>query len=202
MAKSARIWARSAGVESIFEACGRRASVNAIPWARLAQYWPRARCGGDLATNRRRGTAQVGRNRPPRAFLLQPDLDVDPVIERQPRPGLPPPRPDPARLRDPVIDRLTVETDSSSRRRHLLPRAPHPPHQLLAVELHTRRKPWIPIIINTPHHQVLHRRCGPAEVHFLGMSGTIPLGMALLIAAVGGGVLVAIAGVGRVTQYA
>ena len=38
------------------------------------------------------------------------------------------------------------------------------------------------------------------EVHFLGMSGTIPLGMALLIAAVGGGVLVAIAGVARVTQ--
>jgi uncharacterized integral membrane protein len=38
------------------------------------------------------------------------------------------------------------------------------------------------------------------EVHFLGLSGTIPLGMALLIAAVGGGVLVAIAGVARVTQ--
>lgn len=38
------------------------------------------------------------------------------------------------------------------------------------------------------------------EVHFLGMSGTIPLGMALLIAAVGGGVVVAIAGVARVTQ--
>jgi uncharacterized integral membrane protein len=38
------------------------------------------------------------------------------------------------------------------------------------------------------------------EVQFLGMSGTIPLGMALLIAAVGGGVLVAIAGVARVTQ--
>jgi len=32
------------------------------------------------------------------------------------------------------------------------------------------------------------------EAHLLGMSGTIPLGMALLIAAVGGGVLVAIAG--------
>jgi uncharacterized integral membrane protein len=38
------------------------------------------------------------------------------------------------------------------------------------------------------------------EVHFLGMSGTIPLGMALLIAAVGGGVVVAITGVARVTQ--
>jgi uncharacterized integral membrane protein len=38
------------------------------------------------------------------------------------------------------------------------------------------------------------------EVQFLGMTGTIPLGMALLIAAVGGGVLVAIAGVARVTQ--
>src|SRR5687768_841360 len=37
-------------------------------------------------------------------------------------------------------------------------------------------------------------------VHFLGMSGTIPLGLALLIAAVGGGVLVAIAGVARLTQ--
>lgn len=38
------------------------------------------------------------------------------------------------------------------------------------------------------------------EVHFLGLSGTIPLGMALLIAAVGGGVVVAIAGMARVTQ--
>jgi len=38
------------------------------------------------------------------------------------------------------------------------------------------------------------------EVQFLGMSGTIPLGMALLIAAVGGGVVVAIAGVARVAQ--
>jgi len=37
-------------------------------------------------------------------------------------------------------------------------------------------------------------------VHFLGLTGTIPLGMALLIAAVGGGVVVAIAGVARVTQ--
>lgn len=38
------------------------------------------------------------------------------------------------------------------------------------------------------------------DVHFLGLSGTIPLGMALLIAAVGGGVVVAIAGIARVTQ--
>ena len=38
------------------------------------------------------------------------------------------------------------------------------------------------------------------EVKFLGMSGAIPLGMALLIAAVGGGVVVAIAGVARITQ--
>lgn len=38
------------------------------------------------------------------------------------------------------------------------------------------------------------------EVRFLGLTGTIPLGMALLIAAVGGGVVVAIAGVARVTQ--
>ena len=38
------------------------------------------------------------------------------------------------------------------------------------------------------------------EVHFLSLSGTIPLGMALLIAAVGGGVVVAIAGIARVTQ--
>lgn len=38
------------------------------------------------------------------------------------------------------------------------------------------------------------------EVQFLGTSGTVPLGMALLIAAVGGGVVVAIAGVARVTQ--
>ena len=38
------------------------------------------------------------------------------------------------------------------------------------------------------------------EVEFLGTTGTIPLGMALLIAAVGGGVVVGIAGVARVTQ--
>lgn len=37
-------------------------------------------------------------------------------------------------------------------------------------------------------------------VHFLSLSGSIPLGMALLIAAVGGGVVVAIAGIARVTQ--
>ena len=38
------------------------------------------------------------------------------------------------------------------------------------------------------------------ELHVLGLTGTIPLGMALLIAAVGGGVVVAIAGITRVTQ--
>jgi uncharacterized integral membrane protein len=38
------------------------------------------------------------------------------------------------------------------------------------------------------------------EVHYLGFAGSLPLGMALLIAAVGGGVVVAIAGVARVTQ--
>ena len=38
------------------------------------------------------------------------------------------------------------------------------------------------------------------ELHFLGLSATIPLGMALLIAAVGGGVVVAIAGIARVSQ--
>ena len=37
-------------------------------------------------------------------------------------------------------------------------------------------------------------------VHFIGLSGSLSLGMAMLIAAVGGGVLVAIAGVARVTQ--
>lgn len=38
------------------------------------------------------------------------------------------------------------------------------------------------------------------EVQFLGADGNIPLGLALLIAAVGGGVLVAIAGIARITQ--
>ncbi len=38
------------------------------------------------------------------------------------------------------------------------------------------------------------------EVDFLALTGTIPLGLALLIAAVGGGVMVAIAGAARVTQ--
>jgi uncharacterized integral membrane protein len=37
-------------------------------------------------------------------------------------------------------------------------------------------------------------------LHFLGLFGTVPLGLALLIAAVGGGVLVGIAGMARVTQ--
>lgn len=38
------------------------------------------------------------------------------------------------------------------------------------------------------------------DVHFLGADGTIPLGLALLIAAVAGGVVVAIAGAVRITQ--
>lgn len=38
------------------------------------------------------------------------------------------------------------------------------------------------------------------DVHFLGLQGTLSLGMALLIAAVTGGLVVAIAGVARVTQ--
>jgi uncharacterized integral membrane protein len=38
------------------------------------------------------------------------------------------------------------------------------------------------------------------EVNYLGLTGSLPLGMALLIAAVAGGVLVAIAGVTRITQ--
>jgi len=38
------------------------------------------------------------------------------------------------------------------------------------------------------------------EVDFLAWTGTIPLGMSLLIAAVSGGVVVAIAGAARVTQ--
>lgn len=37
-------------------------------------------------------------------------------------------------------------------------------------------------------------------VHFVGLHGTIPLGIALLIAAVGGGGLVALVGAARVTQ--
>ena len=38
------------------------------------------------------------------------------------------------------------------------------------------------------------------EVSYLGLTGSIPLGVALLIAAVVGGLLVAIAGITRVTQ--
>ena len=38
------------------------------------------------------------------------------------------------------------------------------------------------------------------QVHFLSAQGTLSLGMALLIAAVAGGVVVAIAGIARVTQ--
>ena len=38
------------------------------------------------------------------------------------------------------------------------------------------------------------------EVHFLWMTGTLALGMALFVAAVAGGVLVGVAGATRVTQ--
>lgn len=38
------------------------------------------------------------------------------------------------------------------------------------------------------------------EVQFLGLAGTLSLGMAMLIAAVAGGVVVAIAGIARVSQ--
>ncbi len=38
------------------------------------------------------------------------------------------------------------------------------------------------------------------QVHYIGFAGSLPLGMALLIAAVGGGVVVAVAGAARVTQ--
>ena len=41
---------------------------------------------------------------------------------------------------------------------------------------------------------------GPAEVHFFGLDGTIPQGIALLIAAVGGGLLVAVSGAVRIIQ--
>ncbi|MHB1491958.1 MAG: lipopolysaccharide assembly protein LapA domain-containing protein, partial [Cellulomonas sp.] len=38
------------------------------------------------------------------------------------------------------------------------------------------------------------------EVHYLGLAGSLPLGTALLIAAVAGGVIVMIVGVVRLTQ--
>lgn len=41
---------------------------------------------------------------------------------------------------------------------------------------------------------------GRVQVSYLGWSGSLPLGVAMLIAAVTGGVLVAIAGVARITQ--
>lgn len=40
----------------------------------------------------------------------------------------------------------------------------------------------------------------PASVLFLGLEGTVTLGMALLMAAVGGGILVAAAGAARIIQ--
>lgn len=39
-----------------------------------------------------------------------------------------------------------------------------------------------------------------AQVHFLGLTGPVPLGIALFIAAVAGGVLVAVAGAARIIQ--
>lgn len=40
----------------------------------------------------------------------------------------------------------------------------------------------------------------PVDVFFLGLAGTVPLGMALFIAGVAGGVLVAAAGAARIIQ--
>ncbi|WP_306859902.1 LapA family protein [Arthrobacter bambusae] len=40
----------------------------------------------------------------------------------------------------------------------------------------------------------------PARIAFLGLDGTVPLGMGLFIAAVGGGILVAAAGAARIIQ--
>ncbi|MEZ2391142.1 lipopolysaccharide assembly LapA domain-containing protein [bacterium RCC_150] len=40
----------------------------------------------------------------------------------------------------------------------------------------------------------------PARIVFLGLDGTVPLGMALFIAAVAGGILVAVAGAARIIQ--
>jgi uncharacterized integral membrane protein len=40
----------------------------------------------------------------------------------------------------------------------------------------------------------------PVVIHFLGWSGTLDVGMAMLIAAVAGGLLVATVGVARLTQ--
>ncbi|MGK3647158.1 LapA family protein [Pseudarthrobacter enclensis] len=40
----------------------------------------------------------------------------------------------------------------------------------------------------------------PVQVQYLGLSGSLPLGIGLFIAAVAGGVLVAVAGAARITQ--
>ena len=82
MARSARMWARSAGVESIFEICGRASVGERDRVGPLgAVLAPGVPVVLDLATDRRRGTAQVGRDRPHRPFLLQRDLDMDPVLD-------------------------------------------------------------------------------------------------------------------------
>ena len=41
---------------------------------------------------------------------------------------------------------------------------------------------------------------GSVSVHFLGLEGTVPLGVALFVAAVAGGGVVAVIGVARLTQ--
>ena len=39
-----------------------------------------------------------------------------------------------------------------------------------------------------------------SQVHFLGLNGSLPLGLAMLVAATAGGVVVGVAGVARVVQ--
>lgn len=41
----------------------------------------------------------------------------------------------------------------------------------------------------------------PARVMFLGFEGTLPLGMAMFIASVAGGIVVAVAGAARIIQF-
>lgn len=83
--------------------------------------------GPDLAADRGPMPAQVRRDRLYRAMLLEPNLDMDPVLKGQPRPRLPTPWPDPARLTDPVTDRPRIQPDHTSRSTHLLTRTPRIP---------------------------------------------------------------------------
>ncbi len=98
--------------------------------------------------------------------------------------------PTPSRPADPATDASHVDAGSS--------KAPG------ALRLTRASAAWVAVgaglVLLTLLVVFMLQNSTKVEVQFLGAEGWIPLGLALLIAAVGGGVVVAIAGIARITQ--